>query len=270
MSGLAELVEELALGRIDENDHGRTFTPALLTQLRAAVFGDVGGTKQGASSGAPIPLNVGAFQLWEDLTGQIAAQFNGATDMRPSPSPAVNLLGWWAAFSAAAYRTDRIPSSDELPLLAREVASERLEGWAKRIRDHFVAPIVKELVFECPACGARRVTVGEGETAVERFALEVTIPKTEDLFVTCLKCHTQWVGNVEVINLGRRSGLPIDVDAIRVSGQPDAPQPDYLREIQDYDPVKHPEHLELHAQREAKRAAAAAAELATDTARSGR
>lgn len=223
MSGLAELVEELAVGRVQWVSETRMFSEPLLYELRQAVFGDIGSTRQGSSSSSPIPIDAGAFSLWEDITGQIAAQFEGATDL-PSHqnSPATSLLAWWAAFSAAVYRTDHL-NSDEVPLLAREIASERLEGWAQRIRDYFLPPKTVEVMVACPNCGYERVTLGSGDQAEEVFALSAEV-RNGSVTITCRNpvCRdafgerSEWSGDQPIAELGRRTGhwiKPADIAA---------------------------------------------------------
>jgi hypothetical protein len=256
MSGLAELVEELALGRVEWIGERRKYTPALLQQLREAVFGDVGGTSRGASSGSPIPINAGAFTLWEDIAGQIDAAFNGVTDLRPASMPIPNLLGWWAAFSAATFRTDSL-HTDEVTLLAREVAYERLEGWAARIRAHFAPPRTKEVMVACPNCGMERIVIGSGVMAEEVFALaatvvdgEVTVQCRNPLCVDTFGDPSEWKGEHQLAELGRRTGHAIMPTELRDALAPqsltewsDAPS----RTIEDLDLSK-PEHAALLSQ----------------------
>jgi hypothetical protein len=254
MSGLAELVEELALGRVTFEGDTRSFTEPLLHQLKAAVFGNIGASGKGRSSGTPIPIDATAFTLWEDITGQIAAQFEGATDL-PSRfnTPMSNLLAWWAAFSAAIYRTD-VLHTDEAPLLAREVASERLERWAQRIRDHFAAPRVHEVMVACPNCGLERVVIGDGELAEEVFALAAVVrsgavtvmcrnPRCLDVFGE----HSEWSGDHQLAELGRRTGHAIMPAELRAALEP-VEAAEWTAEtgktVEPFDPTN-PEHAAL-------------------------
>lgn len=201
---IAVLVQELAVFTTSGEHMGQ----ALLGQLREAVWGNSGKTMSGASSANRTPLVVDAFTLWEDIDGQIQAMFHGATEQRPNRSPEVNLLAWWAVFSAAA-------AQDQTTLLMHEVAAEKLESFSARIIAYFNRPTEKDLDVACPACGLVRVTTGEGEEQVENFALTVTVRPGKDLVVVCRSCKTKWVGDTEVINLGRQVGVELDVDAIR-------------------------------------------------------
>lgn len=202
---LAEAVEVLAVQVVEGARSGE----GLLDQLRTAVGSSAGRTRSRASDPATrVPINVAAFTLWEDVSGQIASVFAMATEQRPDPDPVRNLLGWFVAFESASQR-------GETTLIQHEVASERVEGWAARIRALLDAPIVKELTFECPVCGERFVVVGHGEEAVRYSALTVTYRPGSGIEAACGKCRTRWVGKTEVVHLGRRAGVPIDLEAIR-------------------------------------------------------
>jgi len=209
MSGLAELVEELTI----ETRAGDLRGDSLLQQLRAEIGSNLGRTKAGASSGSPVPLNVDAFALWEDITGQIASMFVSATDRRPDKDPEVNLLAWWAVFSAAVYRHETVQ-------LQHDVAGERLESWAQRIRDHFAAPRTVEVMVPCPNCGYERIVLGEADQA-EVFAL-VAVVKGTTVTVVCRNpvCKdafgepSQWVGERQLEELGRRVGVRVDHRAL--------------------------------------------------------
>lgn len=205
MNALAELVELLAVQSLD-GDHT---APSQLRQLRHAIWGNVGRTKPGAGDPARMPIDAAAFTLWENLDGQIAAQFEQVTDrMRAGRDPEANLLAWYAAFSAAAVRGLVSP-------LMLSVATERLAAWSWQISEYFDGPVVKELVFECPMCGERFAVLGTGDAAVRVAALSVTYRPGSEIEAACSNCHTRWIGKVEVIHLGRQAGQVIDVDAIR-------------------------------------------------------
>lgn len=229
---IGELVELLAVRAVEGEHQG----PGLLDQLRSAVWGDIGRTQAGASSVRSIPIDAGAFTIWEDLSGQIEAQFNGATDIRPNRSPAVNLMAWWAVFSAAIAR-------GELTDLQVEVANERVQGWADKIQEYLGGGRTMELLIACPWCGRTRATTGDPGAEVEGAAIVVRL---DDLVATCRQCNVQWVGDTAVIGLARLAGVELDVDAIRESRAPVPPKPvdEPARVVEDFDP-ENPEHVAL-------------------------
>ena len=211
MSNIAELVEQLAV----ETTNGDGVTgPSLLRVLYGARYASVGtnaGSK--ARSDSRIPLNADAHEMWEDITGQIESLCTQVTDKRPTTDPSFNLLAWWAVFSAASVR-------GETTLLMHEVAYERLARWAQRIRELVDPPMLAPLRgVSCLECGLARVTVGEGFMASEVDALIAQVVDGE-LRVTCRACSAKWRGDVEVIHLGRRSGIEIDPDRIREAKMP--------------------------------------------------
>lgn len=243
MSTIAQLVEELVL----ETRQGDHRGDALLTQLRNAIGGNLGSSKSGASSGAPLPIDVGAFTLWEDITGQIAAAFTAATDMRPNRAPEVNLLGWHTAFTAAGDRGDTT-------LIMHEVAGERLAGWAQRIRDHFAAPRTREVMVTCPNCGYERITLGEDVNAEEQYALVATIREgvvtvscRNPLCVDAFGERSAWTGEHQLAELGRRTGNPIalaDIQAALAEQPAEEWHEDLGKQVEDFDP-NDPEHAAL-------------------------
>lgn len=206
------LVQELAVYTTSDDNTGQ----ALLGQLREAVWGNAGKTMRGARSVDRTPLVVDAFTLWEDIAGQVEAMFHGATEQRPNRAPEVNLLAWWAVFSAATERGDTTETM-------HEVALERLDGFATRIRGYFDRPTEIDLDISCPSCGMRRITTGEGEEEVENFAIAVLVRAGDEIVAFCRNpaCRDKWIGDTEVIHLGRTAGITLDVDAIRAARAPE-------------------------------------------------
>lgn len=214
MVSIAELVEQLAVQLPGEEVPGQP----LLSQLREAVYGGLVLGSRGGGEQFPMPLNAAAALAFEEIAEEISAVFHGATLIRPNKAPEVNLLAWWAAFSAASAR-------GETTLAQHEVACEKLERWAGRISALLDPPRVKLLSIACPVCGLWRVTVGEGELEEETDAVIVEIRRGEPLLARCQNpsCAGVWVGTTEVIHLGRLAGVEIDPDAIREALTPDTP-----------------------------------------------
>lgn len=211
VSHIAELVEQLAVETAGEDG---TVGPSLLRSLYNARYASVGtGAGSKARSDARMPLNVDAHDMWENLTGQIESLCTQVTEKRPSTDPSFNLLVWWTVFSSAAAR-------DETTLLMHDVAHERLSRWVEQIRSLLDPPMLAPLRgIACPECGWSRVVLGEGLLESETDALIATIVDAE-LRVTCRACSAKWIGDVEVIQLGRRSGIEIDPAKIRDAKAP--------------------------------------------------
>jgi hypothetical protein len=224
---LAELVESLAVQTVDTGktplEEGR-YGPSLLQQLRDARFSSNGGSTSGATAAAArAALNMNAHILWEDITGQIAALWVAASDMKPHRAPEVDMLAWWGIFAAAQARSETV-------LIQHEIAAERLEKWATDIRRLIDPPKSASLRdVACPQCGMSRALFREGgllpgdrELEVESDALQVSFPERDGIMVECASCGVRWVGDTQVIHLGRVTGVDVDViaDAIREAQRP--------------------------------------------------
>lgn len=207
---IAELVEQLAV----ETTSDDRSAPSLLRILYGARYASIGtGAGAKARSDSRIPLNADAHEMWEDITGQIESLCTQVTDKRPTTDPSFNLLAWWAVFSAAAARNDTTP-------LMHEVAYARLARWTQRIRELIDPPMLAPLRgIACLECGWARVVLGEGVLSSEVDTLIASVVDGE-LQVTCRACSAKWRGDVEVIQLGRRSGIEIDPEKIRDAKAP--------------------------------------------------
>lgn len=253
MTTISQSVRDLAL----YTSAGEAVGAPLLQQLRQAVWGDAGRKVSNASQVTSIPIDATAFTTWEDITGQIAAQFQGTTDLRPNPHPIPNLLGWHAAFTAAA-------DEGNITSLMVQVAEERLEHWAEQIRGYFAAPTVWELSpLACPNCGRERARWGRNEAEIalwgrseletESSAIAVTVVDGE-LVAACRNSdctdvfgdRSTWKGRHEITELGRRTGIWVDMDAIQEALIP-IPEAEYVpdtgKTYELFDPKKHADLL---------------------------
>lgn len=234
---IAENVEALAV----QTSEGEYVGESLLTQLRAAVWGDTGRTVGGASAKAErILFDQTAFELIAVIASGIEELLLSATVRRRGfGHPVPDLLAWWAAFSAAAQR-------QETTLAQHEVADERVARWAGEIRNYFNGPRVKELTVACPRCGERYVLTGEGVTEARASALRVSYVPGAEVIASCSACVTSWVGREELIVLGRELGVELDVDGIREAMAPVVREyvEDEGRREEPYDP-SNPAHRAL-------------------------
>lgn len=216
---MAQLVTELAVQQSDDEGHD---APPLLTELRRAVWGDIGRTMDRAG-GNGLPLNVGAHLLWEELVDEIEAALSGVTGRRGTSSTHANLLAWWATFGM-------LMGQGWIDDNMQNVALDRLRGWHQRIRDQFDAPLQVPLRgFHCPNCGADRATWYDRDLEFEGPAIVVTL-EGADLVATCRdrSCHhydgerSRWVGDKEVLYMARRAGIDVEALAadIREARQP--------------------------------------------------
>lgn len=241
-----ELVEELAVQTVSAGLSG----PPLLQQLREAIGGGTSKNAAGAGEQWRIPLNAAASATWDRISAEIGAMFSGSTDLRSSPVPQVNLLAWAAAFSAAAARGEFVDSAGKPNRAEYETnAIATLQGWADSIRALLDPPRTKHLVVPCPWCGAQRIQIGEGDAAIVTDAIVLEYRAGVDLIAYCRNpgCDGLWVGDAEVIQLGRAAEVGLDVDAIREAR---AVQPDVVEEDREepFDPEK-PEHSRLASER---------------------
>lgn len=221
--GLASLVEELAVQLPGMELPGQPY----LEQLHQAVYGGIGRNAAGAANQWRVPLNSAAVKLRDRVRDEIADQFEAALILPPTSSPAVNLLFWWGAFSAAIERGE----TNDVQVAA---AIERLTEWRQAVKNLVDPPRVKEFDAPCPTCGARHVIIGEGELAERRAALVAEYKPGMMLVALCRneQCGARWDSDAGVIALGKLTGMPLDADKIRdaLTPRPDTWSPDEVAE----------------------------------------
>jgi len=180
---------------------------ALLGQIRDAMYGDLGRTSSGRSSGADRSILVlEAFSLYEDITGRVEGWHRKLTGERKRATAEETLRAWYRAFNAGENTPDRV-----------EHAVLELTRFADRIRQFFDAPRTKEIIGACPVeeCGYEYSINGEGITSTALYAV---YREGDEPYVECRRCGAVWSGNSTLLQLGRYLGATVNEDELRELG----------------------------------------------------
>jgi hypothetical protein len=171
---------------------GRSFItrPPLLTDLRDAVRPNQGGTGAGGSSpAARIGFDAGAYDLYTEITTQIASAYETATERQPTDTPEMMLLEWFIELEAMGRIKDGL--SDAQLLNQRD----RARSWQTRIEHHFNPPRTGELPgAECIACKEKQGSIVIDGHEVPAPAIFWTKPTDGDFTVHCRVCFATWSG----------------------------------------------------------------------------
>lgn len=185
---------------------------ALLTELRGGIHGEIGRTEPGRGQAAHerLGLNLQAFELYEDITGRIESFHKAVTGNRRRATPEETLRAWYVSYRAF-FMSGHFQEGH-----ARRVIRQ-LEGFVKRIRDHFDPPRVKELTGACPAegCGLEVTKSASGAT---QSALYVAYRADERASVRCRACGSEWAGERTLLELGYYLRANVDEAALREMG----------------------------------------------------
>lgn len=179
----------------------------LLQQIRDAMYGDLGRTSSGRSSGADRSILVlEAFTIYEDIAGRIEGWHRKITGERKRGTAEDTLRAWYAAFNAKQNEPHRV-----------EHAIVELRRYADRIKGFFDAPRIKEIEGACPIeeCGYQYSLNEEGAMSTALFA---AYKEGEDPYVKCRRCEAVWTGNRTLIQLGRYLGATVNEDELRELG----------------------------------------------------
>ena len=205
LSRIGDMVRRLTVDTTRTVDGREVTAGALLDQIRAAIHSGTGRTHGGhASPNERSPLDMAAFERFEDLDGQIASLFVSATDLPRHPTAEENVTGWWEEFQAAHAR-------GEIVAAQIDVAYRRVGGWVRRIEDYFEPPTVKEITHACPRCGERYFYACEARVPVRRSALYVEVRPGKPMEGFCRSCGAEWVGEGRLQQLGRAIRMPVVV-----------------------------------------------------------
>lgn len=172
--------------------NGRNFVtrPPLLTDLRDAVRPNQGGTGTGGSSpSARIGFDAGAYDLYTEISGQVASAYETATERQPTDTPEMMLLEWFIELEAMGRIKDGL--SDAQLLTQRN----RVLAWQARIEHHFNPPRTGELPgAQCLACKEKVGVVLVDGAWVPSAAIFWTHSPEKGLTVHCRVCNETWTG----------------------------------------------------------------------------
>ena len=167
--------------------------PPLLDWLQEAIGSNIGGGGGGKQARERVPMDFGAFTLYEDIDGRIRSWMAelGATTGK-NVTPAQMLRTWYTLWNAQTH-TDSLNNA----------YAGIMEGWAQAIKDKLDPPKRIEITSPCPACGREWVNVGlklmdgsDDPDDVERVRVlnAVEREKIEDSYAMCSACNRVWLG----------------------------------------------------------------------------
>lgn len=184
-------VYRLALPTYDpERTRLREFVtrPPLLTELRDAIRPDQGGS--GAGGSAPntrIGFDAGAYDLYNDVTAQIASAYESATDRTPTNTPELLLLEWFIELEAMGRIKDGLSDAQ---LLAQR---DRARTWLQRVEDHFDPPRTGDMPGAvCIECGEDTGEITVEGHPVPAPAIFWTSSARTGFLVRCRVCDESW------------------------------------------------------------------------------
>lgn len=162
--------------------------PPLLTELRSAIRPDQGGS--GAGGSAPntrIGFDAGAYDLFVEVTRQIASAYESATDRRPTETPELLILEWFIELEAMGRIKDGLTDAQLLAQL------DRVRQWLRRIEDHFDPPRTADVPgAKCIECQAELGAVTLNGHLVPAPAIFWTKSPRRGLLVECRVCGETW------------------------------------------------------------------------------
>jgi len=184
----------------------------LMADLRRAISGDMGRSVSGSSSNPQTRsvLDLGAFTLYEDISGRIEAFHKALTGSRPRETPEATLRAWYVAYRA-------FFMSGKYTAVQTVRVRNQLGTFVHRIQTYLDPPRVKELSGACPidGCGMEHYKSPAGAT---QTALYASYKTGEEPFAKCRACGSEWVGTGPLVVLGRHIGATLDESALREMG----------------------------------------------------
>lgn len=181
----------------------------LLTMLRTAIRSSSGRTASGRSDDAARNIiNLSAFELWESITRDVHMFTRRHTRDNPNP-----MLG--AAVKNLAEHVDALWANHQITENDRAHIIRKAEGWKTRIWELFDPPVERELTEPCPACEQRYVYTADGD---QQAALIVTHRTGQQPTAMCRHCGKPWVGEAQLIMLGKMIGAEVDQAALEEMG----------------------------------------------------
>lgn len=195
---------ETGTGRYQPIDY-----PPMLDMLRGAISSSLGKTGAGRSPDAERNiLNLAAFSLWEHIDGTTRAWLRELSKSRPPDDLKAAMVSLGGIIQAM-HASNQMKESRHGHMVAM------FGRWKTQIWELFDPPVVKELIGECPNCSMRVYADLEGKqsTALIAFYWKGIRPEAK-----CQCCGEHWVGEAQMISLGRVLGATMDEDALREMG----------------------------------------------------
>ena len=202
MTNMLHAVERLTTTHTVHHEGHEYQCEALLAQLRDALTSSLGAGSGGGSGDGGL-LNMGAFTLWENLSGiargwveSLGGKYGGEVADAVRALPQV--------IQAAHSRGD---IDDDL--------RERLEAmpaqWVAQIEDLFDPPHQKELTAPCPECGERYKIDGDTQAA----AVVIPVKRGRAVIAECRCCGAMWATETQLLELADGMGIEVDFVALR-------------------------------------------------------
>jgi hypothetical protein len=172
----------------------RVVQPPLLSRLITGVLGDTGRTRGGAALPSERnALNLGAFTLYEDISGRLASMAESATDMPPDRDPRVNLTRWLDAFELAWHRGQIVEAQIEAQV-------KTLKSFALRINEQFDPATPGQLIGACPNCGEH---IWYSDSRGSRTTALYTLRRDGYVEARCHWCDSVWTGQAALTGLAQ-------------------------------------------------------------------
>lgn len=185
--------------------------PALLEQLREAIFGGMEGTG-GSALKAKLPIAEAALDLYQLIDHQIAEAWAQAHNIPPSTDRPEVLAAQWSAL----VQEDQIVTvthpeqhekwddrkQDNIPFVVHirtEYKAEDLaQRWVTQIEEFFDPPRSAEIPAPCMGCGERYVYRRKDGENVRTSALIFVRDRNtgETLRAECQHCGRMWAPNM--------------------------------------------------------------------------
>lgn len=197
---LEDLVDRLTVKFPEMGPFGVVAHDPLLQQLRESISSSTGRTHRMAVPLAErSPLNIAAFDLYEDLDGRIAV-LAGDAQGRPED----RLRAWHLAFEASRHLGE-VTEVEWLTMVAL------VGDWVRRIDAMFDPPLQREILAACPMCSVRHILSTQG---LQQSALYAEYRRGYALVARCRACNERWTGEAQLIALARTIDADVDVIAL--------------------------------------------------------
>lgn len=180
----------------------------LLTMLRTAIRSSSGRTASGRSDdSARNPLNIEAFELWEQITRDVLMATRKHTRDNPNPMLAM-------AVQSLAGKVDALWANHQILEHEYQALIRKAHTWRAKIWQLFHKPTERELEF-CPACEQSKYINNDGEISAALVAFQID---GEQPYAKCRSCGVVWQGEAQLLILGRMLGATMDTETLRDMG----------------------------------------------------